>query len=535
MYRTAVTLVLLTCTPAAGAAQGIDKARLREIAYLPRIQLTNNFGVFYAVGRTVGFGIKPERSQLITEAEKLLAANPDDPSACLRLASLCDSDDDKDRVTQLQRKALARARERFRLHPKDGPSLCLYAQALLANDQRKEGANLLRRAVKLAPAHWEAWMELGGVLQREALEALLDPNEQPTEGVKSLEQMITLVQKQPPSPAELAKASKLLGEAEACFEKALQGQPREARAYVERVFARCGQAMCRNVLRGLRGEEQPNPLLAVLAPESVAELRRAAELSPRDLHAQLTAAFVEILRSLNLKTMTVNLETARDTLMLPADGVARVAVAIKRLEKLTRSDDASVVAGSSEGLGMLHMVVTGNWSKAATYFRRAVRLEPARESAWDFLTASLYGKRRDEELLAACTDRLKIQDTARTRFLLAHAYIALKQPEKAEEQIRVALKLEPVDFHVNLGQAALTLKRARSKRDLKLAARQLTLAKYALGETASAEQRVDWAVNQAVYLGLSGQVEAARELAREAMRCEPNNGAVKQLRTVLGD
>src|SRR5262249_2259613 len=152
---------------------------------------------------------------------------------------------------------------------------------------------------------------------------------------------------------------------------------------------------------------------------------QAAELRPSDLFAQRTAAFAEVFYFFSQEGLHLNIPNRKRGITLPANARDRLLRAMKRLEKLAQDPDTAVVVGSCESLALLHMVATGDWPKAANYLRLALKLDAARESTWELLVGCLYWQNLYEELLNACTDHLKVQDSARTRILLAHACVGL--------------------------------------------------------------------------------------------------------------
>jgi tetratricopeptide (TPR) repeat protein len=535
MSSTLLTVVLLASFPSQGAAQAPDKARFRELACLPRVGTKMDFGGFYFNGPELHFGMRPQPKDQLAEAEKALKEAPNDPRRYLALASQCATIKDEKRVDELVRTALKLAQEQLKANPDDGYAITLYAQALAANEMRAEAVKLLRRAVTVAPERWECWMELGNFLQDEAFQFLPERKVRSGGFEDRLMMTVALVQKNNPPPAQLSTAAKILDEAEQCYEKAMRCRPRDARAYRERLASRFAVGFLRSIIAAMRGDKAENVMKLVFSPQCLADLDQAAEVSPNDHKAHLAVIGFEMMACLGDKKLSFGDLKLKLMDHLSPEGRRRVETAIKQLEKLAAGPDRATAAGSCEGLGQAYLFGTGQHEQAVARLRRALELDPGRDSARDLLEFYFVIHDRNEDLLALSLERIKREDTARHRYVAAKAYDLLKQTAKAEEQVRAALRLDPKDFHANLGFAALLLRRAQKEDDLKAAAEYLERADLALTPKSDPCERTDWAVNQAVYLGLTGRVEAARQYAREAAERDPQYGNIKKLRAALGE
>jgi tetratricopeptide (TPR) repeat protein len=165
---------------------------------------------------------------------------------------------------------------------------------------------------------------------------------------------------------------------------------------------------------------------------------------------------------------------------------------------------------------MLYPLVLGDPARGEASCRRAIELDPSRGGAREILLATLAMKDRDAEVLKAAQEYVRYSDTVKTRYLLAKAYENLHQYDRAEEQVRLALKQAPDDARLNLALAALLLKRGA----LAEAGKLLDRAAELTGKKDGEKHRTDYLAIRGVYLALSGDRQGAFRVLSEALEAD---------------
>src|SRR5262249_1562138 len=114
---------------------------------------------------------------------------------------------------------------------------------------------------------------------------------------------------------------------------------------------------------------------------------------------------------------------------------------------------------AAEILGMLQMFGLNNAAGAEESWRRAIKLDPGRESARYLLVAMLATNLRFAEAKSVSQEGVALRDCAATRYAHAKVLCGMLLFDQAEEQVRLALKHEPDNPTPTLGLAALMLRR----------------------------------------------------------------------------
>ncbi len=148
------------------------------------------------------------------------------------------------------------------------------------------------------------------------------------------------------------------------------------------------------------------------------------------------------------------------------------------------------------------------------------------------------GESKFEEMLPPCEDRVKKKDASYRRFVLAKVYDRLPLPDQAEEQIRAVLKKEPENVWGNLALASLLLKCGSNEAALREAGELLSKSYRVLEKEPDTSRnyfsKIHCFLNTAIYYGLSGNVEPARQAVRKILDSDKDNDYAKEILSALG-
>jgi tetratricopeptide (TPR) repeat protein len=347
-----------------------------------------------------------------------------------------------------------------------------------------------------------------------------------------------------PSPDALKKSEASLAEASQCFNRAMALAPKESEMFIERAgfLSRSNFQSC--FFRHFSDSEKNDPTVWILAnfsEESIANLQRAAELSPQNYEYISLAAYFEWTRAMTewskansqayLKRFTPD--------VLPDATRQSILDAMTRLETLSQSADKKLAAGALENLGMLKMFL-GNSKAATANFRQAVSLDPTREQSWDMWLASITDSGTPEEKVAICESRLKYKDSARNHLLLARALQHQEKWDKVGEQTEAALKLEPDNVVAELELLALDLKQSADPNFMSKAAERFNRIDAVYNKLPDSKEKLSrWrelTLNRAILDGLEDMPEyqkAAKACLEAVLERFPNDETAKKISSAL--
>lgn len=519
-------IVLLTFTTLAGtaAAQDVNLEKLRRATWMPMTRAVCGIGF----NSTRGCFLVDDRTDLpqqIVTLRKQIRGDASDAERYYRLCKFCARVGDKKAAEEASRAAAKLYRRQLKAAPDDNHLLTRLALCL---DSEEGQEKLLRRIVRRAPGEYTAWVALGDILQGRALGALgLDIEE-----MKKLA-MAGLLGK--PSETRqvkvrVEKSLELLEEARACLDKALAVDPPEAEVWFRAGTARFWGEAIRFYLRG----KDANSLADLFTPEHLFSFRRAAELGPEDYNLVGWAAFYEAFSCLLRDRPKAPAEVKCFLDGLPEKTRRSVQADLAQLEKLAKGSDKIGAAVCSEMLGMFHLFLTNNPGRSAAWLGRAVKLDPKRDRAWTWLLGVLEWQKRYEDALTASREYTSFKDTAHAHYLAAKAHEALKQWERAEAEVTIALSRDPDSLEALLGLAALLLRRSGQGAALKEAGQVLDRAEKLLAKDDSDTYRLDYAVSLGICLGLKGDHAAARRLLERVLEKDKENRSALEALDALG-
>jgi hypothetical protein len=108
----------------------------------------------------------------------------------------------------------------------------------------------------------------------------------------------------------------------------------------------------------------------------------------------------------------------------------------------------------------------------------------------------------------------------------------MKNPEKAEEQLRIALEKEPTDISCNLALAALMLRRNDADA-LKRAERQLDKTWSLMSGNEPVPLQIDYHVTRAVYYALKDDPEKAKIFLKNVFEFDAGNEYAMKIRSLI--
>lgn len=516
-----LSCLLMTLT-VRGATPEVGKDTLRKLVKLPTITFPANWQFDPEHGFTLGSG-DPDVLAQISALRKKMQRNNSDAERYLRIAELYSSINESSKAKHTCDRAVDLYRKQADMQPDNGIWLTKLGQALEGAGRTTEAESVLRRAVRTAPKEWECWVALGQFLDTEARRTVY---ESPTSAANDTGNVAD-ASTDKLSPSQVALAKKWTEEAGNVYDKAAAAAPEEAEVYFRRGLHRCLRNALLNRIRLAAGEQADDVALLndCFTPESLADLQHASRLSPRDYRLIGGTALFEIY-AVSATKGQVNWETFSWS-SLPDKSQRSIREAITRLENLAQSPQTHVAAGALEVLGILQGPVLHEPRSCIDNLRSALTLDPSREQAWETLAATLAQSKHYDELLSTCEDRVKQKDSARNRILLAKAYEKLKQWDNCEQQIRLALKLDPDDFTANLALADLLLKHSDDASALSDANGWLARAEYLLNKMTVRQRTqlhmVDLTLARGIYFALTDEVETARRWVKAVIDQDKEN------------
>jgi tetratricopeptide (TPR) repeat protein len=518
------TLLLAAATPE-GASD-----RLRKLLKMPLISLEAGI----SLNSEEGFAIlqnKADASKEIAELRKQLKADSSDAERYDRLGDLYQRGGDSRRASDYYKKAATLYRQQVNSRPDDPELLVNLGKALWATDQNTEAESVLRRAVRIDPSRPTSWQTLGHFLQAEAKRALVSENA--NRSALSPERLLYEIASNKPQAEQVTRARKVSTEASACFDRAVAVATNCADAYLQRGLHKSFDGYLQNVFAFVQGEktDMNEVMKGMFTVESLPDLQTAARLSSSEYRTVAMAAFFEAFAA--DFEFTKHAQNTVRWQQLPDRSQRSIREAVARLDNFGQNPDAKISAGAMECLTIIQAFVIGDRAGAEKSARRAVTLDPSRDTAWDLLIGFLVKPESYQELRTVCEQRLRHRESSRNRILLAKAYEKLNQLDRAEQHVQAALRLDSDDFTANLSEAVLLMKRP-SDSGLASAYRYLTRSEQLLKKATQLEQRhLQFILTSSIYYALRGETDKARQLLRDVLEADRNNEDAREILSAL--
>jgi tetratricopeptide (TPR) repeat protein len=514
LLAAAVICALDAATPAS------SKERLRRLARLPILSVRFTA----ALDPMRGFDLtwpRVEAAKQLAEVNQSLRGDASDAARYGRLAALYSELGEAPRSQAALKRALELYRQQGAGESDNGELMAGYGETLRLLGQYDEAQRVLRRAVKAAPKEWKCHAALGRCQASQGLAAVFAEASPPAVSVLPLP-LASLK----PSSGQLEKAQKLIAEALEAHDRAVILAPDQPEVYVGRASAQGCRGWLQAVARLAGGEELdlPRQLAAVFCPAALSDLEQAARRKPKDARAWGTLAFFEVFAA-SAAQGRASIEQVfgqQGWSGLPDQARAAVRQAVSRLEELSQSGEAPAAAAALELLGIIQQLFVADKPAAEASLRRAVELDPSRQQAWESLTALLVDSDRAQELLSLCETRLKHQDTARNRLLLAKALERLKQPERLLAQTQAALDRYPEDLNLTLARAA-ALMQTGDDDDLPPASQLLAKAQRLAQKAPGRDELENLLFLQGLLWGMTGRKDEARAVFNKLLELDKDN------------
>ena len=520
--------VLPPLAPASGPLDKdhVDMGRLREAAHVPYPAYEKAWGSASSLEAV-------DTPARMAEKQKGLKGDNGDAEAYVKIGEMYDDDRQPAKARAAFEKAAGCYQARVKAAPKDAALLAKMAEALCRDGHMPEAEAAARSATVLAPQEPKAWIALGRVLHAESLHRLTgqDRAADIRDDFTEYQVLVARLLKDRPTPAAIADAKALAVQARAAFGKAVAVSPTDAAASQARAdFLESGGLGLASPLRELRGERF-NVLREMYPDAYFADVEQVARLKPDDPEALRDGAALDADIPASRGEKGMDDRETKFFHSLPRLYREAAQAKMDRLAVLGKSADAAKAAPALEALGEVQHVVLRDDVLAEATLRQALARDPARPRAVYVLARILTNDRRYADLEALLMDQLTRADTVQDRLLLARTLDKEGQAEEAQAQAQAAWKLRPDDSETNLCLAAVLLRRSGDD-PLRLgqAGERLRAAASALGAHPGRAAAARYAVLQSIYLGLSGDPDAAE---KEVLQVLDKNRTNTDARDVL--
>ena len=533
MKRFLVLIILAETLSMYAAAPSGGADRLRELAVFPAINLKLDIGIdFRGDAWAVSDNTNPEVA--ISRLREHLKEHPDDVRELLKLANLLDENNDTNAARACYLKVEQLCRDPAASGLGDGLALTELGEALWKLGKNKAAQSAFRKAVLVSSNDWQCWVRLGNFLENEPF-PLMFPEDLRSQIGPSPTVPAQEIWDYRPSPDALEKTEAMCKEASRCFDRAAALGPKESEVF----FQRAGYMAVSNwqncFFRHYRNDEKIESSqwpLAFFSSQTIANLKRAAQLSPKNYQYISLAAYFEWFRAL----IQANWPSNYTVDMLPDKTRQSIHQAMNQLEKLSRDAHKKMAAGALENLGVLNMAF-GNREAATSDFRRAIALDPTREQSWDALLGMMVDSASPDELVKLCKSRLKVNKSARNHLLLAKAFAKERQWEEATEQALTATELDTNDVVAPLMLCALYIKQSAKPGNLTLAMRCFYHVMDLYKNLPTYDEKVkrwrEMTLDEAIISGLHGQPKDAKDELNSVLEHFPNDETAKEILRAL--
>lgn len=503
-------------------AQENREEKIRKVISMPTIGL--QFGIVYDSkdGITLQGETKPPKKVRIAHLENQLTGTPKDARLLLKLSNLYE---DKHKGKQIASKALEFAQQQLKRHPQKAESWILLADCQAGLNQYDRAEKTFQQAVEKFPNEPECWIGFGQFLGGRSITAYFGGNQNHDFSMNAL---LSLAMQRRVNPEDKIRGDKLRTRAKACFDKAVEVAPNQAKPYTNRAAYRLFHDVLMATMIGV-GEKKkapPNLKKYMFSPDLIPDLQKAAELSPNDPRTVGIAALFELF---SVHFSETGLEKG-----LPEKTKKSLIRAMTQLEAIARQNKKATRADAFYLQALFHMFTTQDTARCETLLRQAVKADPTHNQSWDLLMSVFYLAKELEKQVEVSEARLKHQDTPHTRFLAAVANFSVKKYDRTEIHLNAGLKQDPENVINLMGLAAVLITRSDQPGNM---ARLKPLMKRIETLMAKNDDYIEFTIQfegqRAAYLALTGNADEARKILRSLVKDDSDNVEAKALLDAL--
>jgi len=423
--------------------------RLRQAVQLPMMNLKFDFG-FTDSQDWAGEPDVPDPKAELERLKRRLKNELKDAEVRLEMARVAGQLPDAAEKTAYRTAAVDAWRKWAATAPEDLAVQTGLASALRVAKDFEEAERILRKVIANANAPWTAWYELTTVLGEIGVRPLYlgtDGKPGPLNGGP------------PASAAAMEESGRVLDEALAMADRLVNLAPAEARSWSRRARIRTNREL-RELVRQPpgSGDENGRRMFAALFPAaSVPDLEAAVRLQPKDTRLLMTLTFHRLGSALYEVMPAAREGSAGNPFeRLPESQQAAPRESVAQFERLGAENDPALAAAAWEGQAILRMVM-GDQIGSGKSALRAVRLDPARNGAFELCLASAVSREKPDWKLAeeVVRERLKVSSDARIRYALVKILNESDQPVPALAAAHEAIKEIPGVALLEIAHVAL--------------------------------------------------------------------------------
>lgn len=522
------SLSMICCFSGAAVIAGDpEKENLRRLAKLPEVEFA-----FYTPfqGKDLTTILDPGRRAEVQRLRNELETHGTDPERWQRLSVVHGLLEEDEKAKESAERAADLYRKLLENRPADPALLAQLGSALERAGREEEAGVVLRKAIDAGPGEWRGWSGLARNLASQPRKILFEGIEL-GKGQGELVVAVDKLRGHQDAQERIARAKKVIEECKDALDRAVSlVPPGIAEPYRQRAnFRITTLGFFRAVSRALEGDKEHVQTLYLQemvdrAPDALPDFDEAARRQPADFAATAEAigcAYAALattgIKEWNLDQMPEKLGTS------VREGMAR-------LEKQSQSGDEVTAARALEILAFLRLLLK-DLPAAEEKLRAALALDPARAPLWDLLLliASTVPPDRKEGIVQLFRERLKKEDTARNRFVLAKLYDSMEKRDEAEKELEAGLKVEPGDYHVNLGLAVLVARRSKSADDLRRTSSLIGKAQEAYLKSPSHEKWREICLFIAIFDGLLGRPQDGKNAVKKLLDEHPGDEEAQQI------
>lgn len=538
MWQRALILILVLSLRSRAAAPPTGPEALRELLRMPTMTLTAGYSINPQDGIVYSDTIL-EAPEKIARLKKQLDGSLADADRYLQMAECYGDLKDNDDGLNCAKKAIELFRKRIELRPQDGRLMSNFGSALSMVSEEKEAEAALRSAVKLAPKDDECWRRLGTFLSTQSMQMFTFGGRPASDATlkEVAQQRIKNFAK--PGADQLETAKKFYDEALQCFDRSVALAPSNAVAYARRGAFKFIQDFTRSTLGAAREpkEDAHLTIASMTLDSSLADFDKAAALNPEDAGFVGQSIFIEFTAKLS-KAAKNSGKTAIDC--VPEKNARSIREKLAKLEELGKSSNPAIAAPALDMVAQWKVALFNDPRSGVIAARRAVELDPSRESSWQMLMGCLVtsDKADNDELIKVCKAHLERSNNTTNRMYLVRAYYNANQFQNAEEELKTILETAPDDYKANFSYAVLILRRSHKLSEFIAVEAPMRRALEAIKREAKSqaearEPLTELMLTQAIYNGMTERMEEARQLVDAVIEADKENERARSIRAAL--